>query len=94
MKEKVKKAVRGNPKRVAMKAANLRRLASLVKKTKNPLDPARYARMLGVHPKTARAYFETLAEQGLVQPVNYHPGDRRGRPAVFFQNAQAIENKG
>jgi len=82
------KKTRGNPKRVAMRQANLRRLASVVANTKNPLDPARYARMLGVHPKTARAYFETLAEQGVVKPVNYHPGNRRGRPAVFFQNTQ------
>lgn len=92
MQEK-KKAVRGNPKRLALRKANLRRLASLVKKTKNPLDPAKYANMLNVHPSTARAYFKILAEQGLVQPVNYHPGNRRGRPAVFFQNAKAIENK-
>ena len=93
MKNKEKKAVRGNPKRLAMKAANLRRLASLVKKTKNPLNPARYANKLGVCPATARAYFETLAEQGLVKPVSYHPGNRRGRPAVFFQNAKAIKGK-
>ena len=93
MKNKEKKVVRGNPKRLAMKAANLRRLEGVIGNTKNPLSPARYARMLGVHPTTARGYFEILEKQGVVKRVNYHPGDRRGRPAVFFQNAEAIKGK-
>lgn len=92
MQEK-KNGVPGNPKLRAQKRANLRRLAGLVKRTKNPLDPAKYASMLGVCKVTARNYFETLAEQGIVQPVKYHPGTRRGPSAVFFQNTKAIKNK-
>ena len=73
---------------------NLRRLAGMVKNTKNPLDPARYTKTLGVGTATARKYFKALAEQGVVRPVKVHPGNRRGRPNVFYQNAAVVQQDG
>lgn len=61
-----------------------------------PLEIARIAELLAVHPNTVRFHLDRLVRDGLAEPVEHTPAARRGtgRPATPFRAVRRMPGSG